>query len=308
MAASLQTAMWRLRRLWASHCPVLGSRSIRTRSPVNHSPGEEQELESDDETVEAVEQDIRSALKRHQKVIQLKRMKKEMEPPEAPERRLTWNAIQQIRYLREEFPEEWPLSRLAVGFNVSTDVIKKVLRSKFIPSESRRIKQDAAASRVHGQNSSGSSNDQLQLGPPSKALITKEQPLLPLKGNQRQLLLSQSRQLLPPPPKASESSVLSVQTAFVTKSLARPQEPQGSVQGVFHAVSSQGLTTSVQEEADQTLNEGIDKTRHDEKWDGEVLSDKEMEELANTGVLCNMKVVQHGREFFDSDGNFLYRI
>ncbi|XP_056427998.1 neugrin isoform X2 [Hyla sarda] len=296
MAASLLTAMCRLRIMCAPHCSLLGSRSIRTRPPVY--PGDQAELESDGEPEDDVERDIN----RRQKAILLKRMKREMEPPEPAERRLTWNAIQQIRYLRQEFPEEWPLSRLAAGFNVSSDAIKKVLKSRFIPSDARRTKQDAAAFRVLGQSSPGSTNGQLQIGASPKAAA---QPFLPLQGDKRQLAISQSNQLLPPP-KASDSSQLVLRTASLTKSHDRPQVPQGSLQGVSPAVSSQDLTTSIQEEPDQTMNR--DEGRHDEKWDGEVLSDTELEELANIGVPNNMKVVQQGREFYDSDGIFLYRI
>ncbi|KAG9489189.1 hypothetical protein GDO78_005275 [Eleutherodactylus coqui] len=301
MAASLLTAMWRLRVQCAS---LLGCRGLRSRPPLHPSPGDE--LESDAEWEENLQQDVKSALKRRQKAILMKQLKKEMEPPEPAERRLTWNAIQQIRHLRQEFPEEWPLSRLAVGFNVSTDVIKKVLKSKFVPSESRRMKQDTLVSRVVQINSPGSTNDQLQLKSSSKAPAP---PLLPFQGNKRQLLVSQSNQLLPPP-KTPESSELAVRSAGGRKSLVRTQESQGSTQGAFHAVSSQTLTTSTQAEPVQTIEEEEEGNERiiDEKWDGEVLSDKELEELASSGVSNNLKVVQKGKEFFDSDGNFLYRI
>ncbi|XP_073424745.1 neugrin isoform X2 [Dendrobates tinctorius] len=245
-----------------------------------------------------------SALKRRQKAILLKRMKKELEPPEPAERRLTWNAIQQIRYLREEFPEEWPLTRLAIGFNVSTDAIKKVLKSKFIPNEARRTKQDASVFRILGQNLPVSTKKQLQLEASSKH---PAEPVLPLQGNKRQLLISQSAHL--PPPKPSDSSELALRTGHLTKSLALTQGSQDLVQGVFSAVSGQGgPTTNTKVEPDQTMNKKEDERTVDEKWDREVLSDKELEELANSGAPNNMKVMQKGREFFDSDGNFLYRI
>ncbi|CAM4638204.1 unnamed protein product [Caretta caretta] len=53
-------------------------------------------------------------------------------------------ALQEVeRYLRQAFPEEWPVARLAQGFGVSPDVIQRVLRSKFSPPLERRMKQDA---------------------------------------------------------------------------------------------------------------------------------------------------------------------
>ncbi|XP_073506954.1 neugrin [Phyllobates terribilis] len=300
MAASLVAAMWRLRILCASHPSPLGCRGLRSRHPGNPYPGDVLEPESDGEVEENAEQELKSALKRRKKAILLKRMKREMEPPEPTERRLTWNAIQQIRYLSQEFPEEWPLTRLAIGFNVSTDAIKKVLKSKFTPNEARRMKQDAGVFRILGQNPPVSSKKQLQLESSSK---NPAQPLLPLQGNKRQLLISQSTHLLPPP-KPSDSSELVLRTEHLTKSLALTP---GS-QGVFSAVSSQGPTASTKAEPDQTVNKEEEERTVDEKWDREVLSDKDLEELANSGTPNNMKVEQKGREFFDSDGNFLYRI
>ncbi|KAM3925484.1 neugrin [Leptodactylus fuscus] len=303
MAASLLTAMCRLRALCSSQSSLLGCRGLRTRPPVNPFSGDQDELESDEESVDTLEQDVRSALKRRKKAILLKQMKRELEPPEPAERRLTWNAIQQIRYLRQEFPEEWPLSRLAVGFNVSTDAIKKVLKSKFVPSEARRMKQDASVFRVLGQNAPGSKNEQLQL------VSSKDpaQTLLPSQGNKRQLLISQTSQILPPP-KTSDSSEIALRNAHVMTTLTRTQESKGPVQAVFHAVPSQGLTTSAQTEPDQTQKQEEGERMYDEKWDGEVIGDEELEELANSGIPNNMKVVQKGKEFFDGDGNFLYRI
>ncbi|XP_044139162.1 neugrin [Bufo gargarizans] len=297
--------MWRLRLSCAPHSSLLGCRGLITRPPIDLTPGDHYEQESDVE--ENLEQEIKSALKRQKKAILLKRMKREMGPPEPTERHLTWNAIQQIRYLSQEFPEEWPVSRLAVGFNVSNDAIKKVLKSKFIPSEARKVKQDASVFRVQGQNAPGTTNVQLQLGSSSKDTA---QPLLPFQGDNRQLLVSHSSQLLPPP-KTSDSPALALRSAHLMKTLGRTQESQDSVQGAFGAGSSHSVNTSTQAEPEQTMKEEEEEEDGrvlDEKWDGEVLSDKDLEELADNGTPNNMKVVQKGKEFFDRDGNFLYRI
>ncbi|KAM3663188.1 neugrin [Ammospiza maritima maritima] len=63
----------------------------------------------------------------------------------ASERVLTWQAMEQLRFLRRELPEEWPLERLAEGFGVSTDVVRRVLRSRVCPSPQRRLRQDQRA-------------------------------------------------------------------------------------------------------------------------------------------------------------------
>ncbi|KAM3827907.1 neugrin [Vipera latastei] len=74
-----------------------------------------------------------------------RRLRKLMEPPEPPERTLTVRAMEQIRYLRRAFPEEWPAGRLAQGFGVTPEEIRRVLRSRFRPSPERALAQDARA-------------------------------------------------------------------------------------------------------------------------------------------------------------------
>ncbi|NWZ55690.1 NGRN protein, partial [Haliaeetus albicilla] len=63
----------------------------------------------------------------------------------APERTLTWQAMEQMRFLRQEQPEEWPLERLAQGFGVSPDVVRRVLRGRGCPPPRRRLRQDERA-------------------------------------------------------------------------------------------------------------------------------------------------------------------
>ncbi|KAF1536118.1 Neugrin, partial [Eudyptes schlegeli] len=55
----------------------------------------------------------------------------------APERTLTWQAMEQMRFLRQELPEEWPPERLAQGFGVSPDVVRRVLRGRGCPPPRR---------------------------------------------------------------------------------------------------------------------------------------------------------------------------
>ncbi|NXD83934.1 NGRN protein, partial [Halcyon senegalensis] len=49
------------------------------------------------------------------------------------------------RFLRQELPDEWPLERLAQGFGVSPDVVRRVLRSRGCPPPRRRHRQDERA-------------------------------------------------------------------------------------------------------------------------------------------------------------------
>ncbi|NWT48142.1 NGRN protein, partial [Chroicocephalus maculipennis] len=49
------------------------------------------------------------------------------------------------RFLRQELPEEWPPERLAQGFGVSPDVVRRVLRGRGCPPPRRRQRQDERA-------------------------------------------------------------------------------------------------------------------------------------------------------------------
>uniref|UniRef100_A0A8C3BQX3 Neugrin n=1 Tax=Cairina moschata TaxID=8855 RepID=A0A8C3BQX3_CAIMO len=79
----------------------------------------------------------------------LQRLRRELgEGRGAPERTLSWQAMEQMRFLRRELPEEWPLQRLAQGFGVSPDVVRRVLRGRGCPPPHRRLRQDARALRA----------------------------------------------------------------------------------------------------------------------------------------------------------------
>ncbi|KAM4660707.1 neugrin [Amazona ochrocephala] len=73
----------------------------------------------------------------------------------APERTLTWSAMEQMRFLRQELPEEWPLERLARGFGVSPDVVRRVLRSRACPPPHRRLRQDRKALNAAPRSAQG---------------------------------------------------------------------------------------------------------------------------------------------------------
>ncbi|XP_069723148.1 tubulin polyglutamylase TTLL13-like [Phaenicophaeus curvirostris] len=49
------------------------------------------------------------------------------------------------RFLRQELPEEWPPERLARGFGVSADTVRRVLRGRGCPPPLRRQRQDERA-------------------------------------------------------------------------------------------------------------------------------------------------------------------
>ncbi|NXL27856.1 NGRN protein, partial [Glaucidium brasilianum] len=84
--------------------------------------------------------------RRRRTAARLRRLRRELgEGGGAPERTLTWEAMEQMRFLRQELPEEWPPERLARGFGVSPDVVRRVLRGRGCPPPRRRQRQDERA-------------------------------------------------------------------------------------------------------------------------------------------------------------------
>ncbi|NXV17222.1 NGRN protein, partial [Cepphus grylle] len=84
--------------------------------------------------------------RRRRAAVRLQRLRRELGGGRgAPERALTWQAMEQMRFLRQELPEEWPPERLAQGFGVSPDVVRRVLRGRGCPPPRRRQRQDERA-------------------------------------------------------------------------------------------------------------------------------------------------------------------
>ncbi|KAK7878509.1 hypothetical protein WMY93_030345 [Mugilogobius chulae] len=155
---------------------------------------EEFELEDVEDKIQHV---INNEVKR-QRAVKFHILRRQMTPRGPPERKLTWEAIEEIRYLKQEQPEEWTVDRLAEGFSVSKDVIFRVLRSKFVPSPERKAKQDTQAmmklrlqalpsrARVEEEKqrlSSGSTLDSTPSGNGDSAVVPAlHQNLLPQTG------------------------------------------------------------------------------------------------------------------------------
>ncbi|KAM9374906.1 neugrin [Phaethornis superciliosus] len=84
--------------------------------------------------------------RRRRAAARLRRLRRELGGQRgAPERTLTWAAMEQMRFLRQELPEEWPPERLARGFGVSPEEVRRVLRSRGCPPLRRRLRQDERA-------------------------------------------------------------------------------------------------------------------------------------------------------------------
>ncbi|KAM8830935.1 neugrin isoform 1-T3 [Synchiropus picturatus] len=233
--------------------------------------------EPDFEDVEDKLQALFLEEKRKSKKLKFNILKRKMTPPGPPDRKLTWQSIEQIRYLKQEHPEEWTVERLAEGFSVSTDAILRVLRSKFIPPLERKAKQDTKVMQRYGQSVlTGAVPSRLKLpAAPSAAALTvghRTSDLVPVSD--RHLMVT-----------GQSSAPVPVQVNHVTSEL-----------------TSASLTV---DGAEELLAEG--STESEEDWDGLVLSEQELEELVDREMPAP-PMLQVGNDVFDAEGNFLFRI
>lgn len=63
----------------------------------------------------------------------------------SPKKRLTRHQMDHLRTLRRDFPDEWDIKKLGAQFGISYMAVKRILRSKFEPSEEVKQRQDKKA-------------------------------------------------------------------------------------------------------------------------------------------------------------------
>lgn len=212
-----------------------------------------------------------------------------MEPRGAPPRTLTREAMEQIRYLHEEFPESWSVPRLAEGFDVSPDVIRRVLRSKFVPTLERKLKQDQKVLQK-----AGLAHSPRQLPGPEGAreLLSAGRPVLPQgQGHSTALRVIEPNTQSTNTARRQKGGNKGVQSlekeSFVPVAAAQGQQRE-----------RQNYSSS-----DYEGIRGPDLDALPRAKELEALKARELD-----GQNFSSKVVQRGREFFDDNGNFLYRI
>ncbi|XP_012618757.2 neugrin [Microcebus murinus] len=295
MAATLSLLLGGRVRAAVARCGF-ATRGVAGPGPIGREP----DPDSDWEPEERELQEVESTLKRQKKAMRFQKIRRQMEAPGAPPRTLTWEAMEQIRYLHKEFAESWSVPRLAEGFDVSIDVIQRVLKSKFVPALERKLKQDQKVLKKAGlalslqqiQDSGGS--------------------LKPLSAGH-----CESSSLLMPGDEVSSRGQCHSLALKVIESNARgtntPRRQKGRNKGI----------QSLEKESFVPVTATLGHPRELQKYsasdcegtrgtDGDGLpSNEKLEELKArepSDQNFSNKVVQRGREFFDSNGNFLYRI
>lgn len=189
---------------------------------------------------------------------------------------------------------------MAEGFDVSTDVIRRVLKSKFVPTLEQKLKQDQKVLKKIG--------------------LARSLQQLPGSGD-TSAPLSASHSVsgsLPMPEDEASSKGHGHSTALKVTELnthrtntpRRQKERNKGIQGLEEEKSFVPVAAAPGHPRElQKFTSDCGGTRGTDS-DG-LPSDKKLAELkAGEPGDQNFsnKVVQRGREFFDSNGNFLYRI
>ncbi|KAM8784029.1 neugrin [Rhynchonycteris naso] len=249
------------------------------------STGREPDPDSDWEPEERELQEVESALKRQKQAIRFQKIRRQMEASGAPPRTLTREAMEQIRYLHKEFAESWSVPKLAEGFDVSTDVIRRVLKSKFVPTLELKLKQDQKVLKK-----AGLAHSLRQL----PKLLSADHPVL---GEA-------------PSPGQGHSTALKVMEPN-TQSTDTLRRQKGKNKGNQNLEKESFVpVTAAQRELQKYSTRDCEHNRGTDG--GSLPGAQKLEELKKAGELGDQnfssKVVQRGREFFDDNGNFLYRI
>lgn len=168
---------------------------------------------------------------------------------------------------------------------MTPDVILRVLRSRFVPSVERRAKQDAKAMAELGQKVLPSGSERVQ-------------DRLKLPGNFTPAAL---------PPGKEAGAVAPAEQSLVLRgegsaSLAKRQT-SAPVQQLSSDFSN-NVSGTEPTDLDRSINR--DPAEEEEFWDGRVFTDDDLEDFMEMEKTC--LAVQMGKEFFDAEGNFLYRI
>ncbi|KAM5291796.1 neugrin [Ctenodactylus gundi] len=294
MAVALSLLLGSGLRAAVTRCRV-ASRGLTGSGPVGREP----DPDSDWEPEERELQEVESILKRQKKAVRVQRIRRQMEPPGPPPRTLTREAMDQIRYLHKEFADYWSVPKLAEGFDVSTDVIQRVLKSKFVPTLEQKLKQDRKVLKKTGLVHSlqqlqgpGDTSQSLTVGHSVSGSL-----LMPRKEASWR---SQSRGTTL---KVREPNIESANAPWCQE--GRKKDIRG-----LGKESSVPVPVAVDHQREPKIPPGgCEDTRVTGSigWPG----DKKLEEpKADKPDDQNFssRVVQRGREFFDSNGNFLYRI
>ncbi|XP_031811473.1 neugrin [Sarcophilus harrisii] len=275
-------------------------------SPCSGRGDLEDDLDSDWEPEREL-QELERYLKQQKKEIRFRKILRYMEASGALQRILSRDAMDQIRHLHKEFSEDWSVPKLAEGFGVSTDVIRRILKSKFVPTLEQKIKQDQKII----------SKARIIRHPQTKPALQEQPPLPSSTGHLVSGALSTSRQealpLVHHKHQDCSSAVQKKEKNPQAWKTARSQEVRDKAAQKLRRERHISLDAAL---GDHRENRSIRPSPRKQKQaaeshpDGWISKEEEegVKEIETDGKEFSSKVFQKGREFFDSNGNFLYRI
>ncbi|XP_028358032.1 neugrin-like [Phyllostomus discolor] len=289
MAGGLGLALAGRARAVVARCG-LATRGVAGPGSMGREPDHDTYWEPEERELQEVE----SALRRQKKAIRFQKIRRQMEAPGAPPRTLTREAMEQIRYLHKEFAESWSVPRLAEGFDVSTDVIRRVLRSKFVPTLEQKLKQDQKvlkkAGLAHALHQLPGSGETWKLLPTCHSASGGEASSQG-QGHSTALKVVEPNTHSTDPPSRQKRRNSGIHS--LAKESFAPVAAAGGHRGELQKRPT--LDCGATGKTDCAGSPSAVK----------------LEELAageRGGQNFSSKVVQQGREFFDDNGNFLYRI
>ncbi|XP_069138187.1 neugrin-like [Argopecten irradians] len=114
----------------------------------NHDWSEENDLFPDEEPELPNRADMLRMEKEHRQFVKQKILQKKNFPMPKEAFVLTWEALEQMRFLNREFPEEWTIERLTESFPVSRHAAIKILKSgRSRPSQTEIIRHNRIVQR-----------------------------------------------------------------------------------------------------------------------------------------------------------------
>ncbi|XP_070543029.1 neugrin-like [Ptychodera flava] len=280
--------------------------------------------DTDPDFLEAVEKE------RRRRQYGMLRAKTERELRQPKEKRiLTRDAMNQIRFLRQEYPDEWTITRLAESFGVSQNSIIKVLKSRFTPNDRRQAKQDSVAAMNYGSLPPGKVRHTSSLSPGTTERYSGSE--LALQSKQERALDSQHKR--EKFPKIGTFTKIALTSKVVLEKLENMK-----IKGEQSAGEKANDNVKLKEDAIHSLQSEkpeVEKVGHDQdtfdkgsfeeegmqptvqEYDPEnEFNDPHIDDVDYNFRMRDilyldserMKIIRKGNSFYDEDGNFLYRI
>ncbi|XP_077989511.1 neugrin-like [Glandiceps talaboti] len=247
------------------------------------------------------------------------------------DRVLTRDMMDQIRFLKQEDPDEWTISRLAESFGVSQTTIIKTLKSRFVPNEKRKTKQDKVAKANYDSLPAGNQDTYRPSLQPGKKINKDEMKIVNVARSQNMNGDAMVSQLKKDRSIGTFTKIALTSDAVVQKlQNMEVQDKEDDSEDIDHNVRLRREAITEMHAEAKTFSESVDNVtdvmdENEQEKQGVVqdidesipiftdphIDDKEYNfNLKDLRFVKRepMKIIRRGNRFYDSEGNFLYRI